>query len=155
MRVSLLYVERSTFCPYQTIRCCESQHLLTLACILWTPPSTCSWSTCGRARSSWNEICTEKTEMLCLLDTQVSLRCKCAPCASTLPQVEISNNLEWYSRETEGRTRILIHGFVNQTQLCVSLIILWSQTGSLQTTLIFLFSNRSLFRSSRTVVNLE
>ena len=65
-----------------------------------------------------------------------------------------SSTLGWYSRVTKVGTKGLIHGYVKQTQFCVSFTAPWWRNGSFQKTQSLQFLNRSLFRFSPMVINL-
>jgi len=58
---------------------------------------------------------------------------------------------ERWKSGTEG----LIHGLLKQTQICMRFIAPWWRNRNFQRTQSFQFLNRSLFRSSRVVMNLK
>jgi len=98
------------------------------------------------------KISSEKIEVLCLL--RCSRQCFLQVSGNTLLCWRRSSTLGCYSRVTKVGTKGLMHGYVKQTQFCVSVIAPWRRNGSFQRTQSFQFLNRSLFRSSPVVINL-
>ena len=101
--------------------------------------------------SEGTKISSEKIGVLCLL--RRPRQCFLQVSGNTLQQVETF--LWWYLRVTEVGTKGLKHGYVKQTQFCVSFIASWWRNGSFQRTQSFQFSNRSLLRSSPMAMNLR
>ena len=83
----------------------------------------------------------------------ISIQSQCAARKRKYSRSRSSSTLGRNSWMTENRR--LIHGLVKQTHLCASIISLWSQNGSFQAPQSCQFLNRSLFRSSAMVMNLD
>jgi len=98
------------------------------------------------------KISSEKIEVLCLL--RRSRQCILQVSGNTPLCWRRSSTLVWYTGVKKVGTKGLMHGYVKQTQFCVSFIAPWRRNGSFQRTQSFQFLNRSLFRSSPVFINL-